>query len=132
MPLINAHGEVFREIEGLLNASQAHAALLPGAEPLRNSLQQTLDQIRTVKAQQEEFEGRRQATTQQLGELIERGREEARRLRGFVRSQLGTKNELLVQFGVAPIRRRSRSAAKPEVEAPPPAVAGPGSSRPSS
>lgn len=124
MPIINAQGEVFREWEGLLNACQAHQGLLPNVDPLRSSLQDILNQSREVKGRQEEYEGRRQSATQQLGELIERGREISRRLRGFAKSQLGTKNELLVQFGATPIRRPSRPRVKPD--APPPPQGGEG------
>lgn len=121
MPLINKQGALFREWEGLLNACQNHASQLPNVDSLRNSLQDLLTQARDAKARQEEHEGRRQAATQQLQDLIARGGEAARRLRGFVKSQLGTKNELLVQFGAAPIRRRSRPTLKTPPPPPPPA-----------
>ncbi|HEX7181322.1 MAG TPA: hypothetical protein VF756_05725 [Thermoanaerobaculia bacterium] len=41
-------------------------------------------------------------------------------MRGYAKSQLGTKSELLVQFGAAPIRRKPRSK-KTEPEKPAPA-----------
>jgi hypothetical protein len=49
--------------------------------------------------------------------LIQAGREQARRLRGMVKGLLGTKNERLVQFKVAPNRSRSARSAlvKPPV-----------------
>ncbi|HEX9945700.1 MAG TPA: hypothetical protein VGG03_27135 [Thermoanaerobaculia bacterium] len=125
MSLINAQGDIFKEWEGLLNASQAHAGMLPNADPLRNSLQEILNQARQVKAVQEEHEGRRQRATQQLAELIKQGREVVRRLRSFAKSQLGTNNELLVQFGTAPIRRRTRSAQKPAQKPPAPGAGTP-------
>ncbi|HEX4963449.1 MAG TPA: hypothetical protein VF173_21645 [Thermoanaerobaculia bacterium] len=109
-PSSTHEGEIFRSWEGSLNACQAQAAQLPHVEPLRTELQEILDQARQVKAEQEEAEAKRQGLTQQLAELIERGREVDRRLRGYAKSQLGTKNELLVQFGAAPIRHRSRKS----------------------
>lgn len=121
MSLINAQGRIFREWEGLLSACEVHGSLLPNVQPLMEALAGILDQARGVKKKQEEYEGRRQAATQQLTELIDNGQEAARRLRGFVKAQLGTKNELLVQFGAAPIRRPVRSARKPgEPGTPPP------------
>lgn len=81
----------------------------------------------------EQFAGsaKRQGQTQELADLIKRGDEAARRLRGFAKSQLGTKNELLVQFGAAPIPARVQSAtakkkgpaAAPESPTPPKAAA---------
>ena len=110
MAIINAQGKIFRSWEASLNACQAQAAQLPNVGPLMKELQDTLDQARQVKAQQEESEAKRQGLTQQLAGLIQSGQEVARRLRGYAKSQLGTKNELLVQFGAAPIRHRSRKS----------------------
>jgi hypothetical protein len=112
MPVINAQGKVFRSWEGLLNACQTQAAQLPNSAPLTSDLQDILAQAKQVKAQQEDNEARRQGFTQQLTDLITRGQEAARRLRVYAKSQLGTKNELLVQFGAAPIRPRPRSFKK--------------------
>ncbi|MES1244177.1 MAG: hypothetical protein ABUT39_21410 [Acidobacteriota bacterium] len=42
-------------------------------------------------------------TTQSLREAGENGQESARRLRSYVRSQLGTRSEELPRFGIAPI-----------------------------
>jgi len=124
MPVINAQGKVFRSWEGLLNACQTQAAQLPNSAPLTSDLQDILTQAKQVKAQQEDNEARRQGFTQQLADLITRGQEAARRLRVYAKSQLGTKNELLVQFGTAPIRSRVRSAKtaarKPNTPTPPP------------
>jgi hypothetical protein len=109
MPIINAQGKVFRSWEGSLNACDAQAALLPNVEPLKAALKDALNQARQVKAQQEESQAKVQSLTQELKELIKNGQEAARRLRGYAKSQLGTKNELLVQFGTAPIRHRVQS-----------------------
>ena len=112
MSIINAQGKIFRTWEGTLNASQSQAAALPNIEPLKTALQDVLVQARQVKALQEENQAKRQGLTQELADLIKRGQEAARRLRGYAKSQLGTKNELLVQFGAAPIRHHVRSAKK--------------------
>ncbi len=109
MAIINAQGKVFRSWEASLNACDAQAALLPNVEPLKTTLQGILTQARQVKAQQEESQAKVQSLTQELRELIKNGQEAARRLRGYAKSQLGTKNELLVQFGAAPIRHHVRS-----------------------
>jgi hypothetical protein len=119
MPIINAQGKVFRSWEGQINASTAQAASLPNIEPLKNALQDILNQARLLKGQQETSEAQRQGQTQQLAALITKGQEMARRLRGYAKSQLGTNNEMLVQFGAAPIRPRTRSAKKTGTTPPP-------------
>jgi hypothetical protein len=78
-----------------------------------------------VKSQQENNQAQRQSQTQQLATLIQNGHEASRRLRGYAKSQLGTNNELLVQFGAAPIRHHVRSAKKSEPETPTPASTNP-------
>lgn len=103
--------------EGLVAAGRKNVAQMPDIETVLAPLQGVIDEIKVLKVHQKDLEGNRQATTQKLKELRLRGVEEARRLRDYVRSRLGSKNEHLVQFGVVPIRRRSRS--KPS-ELPPP------------
>lgn len=113
--IINAQGKIFRIWEALISACLAQAALLGnGADPLRNALQDILTQARLMKSLQEGSHAQRQGHTQELANLIKRGDEAARRLRGYAKSQLGTNNELLVQFGAAPIRPRVRTAKKSE------------------
>src|SRR4051812_46021125 len=53
MPIINAQGKLFRSWESQLNACVAQAARLPNIEPLKNALQDILNQVRLVKSQQE-------------------------------------------------------------------------------
>jgi hypothetical protein len=118
--LINAQGKIFRIWEGLLNACLAQAAFLPNIEPLKNALQDILTEARHVKGLQEASHAQRQGYTQELAEVIKRGDEAARRLRVFAKAQLGTKNEMLVQFGAAPIRARVRTTTKSEPVAPAP------------
>lgn len=108
MPIINAQGKVFRSWEGQLTACAAQAASLPNVEPLKNELQDILNQTRLVKSQQETTSAQRQGQTQELKALIKKGQETARRLRAYAKSQLGPNNEMLVQFGIVPTRPRGR------------------------
>lgn len=102
--------------EGLVAAGRKNAGQLPDIETVLAPLQGVIEEVKTLKVQQKDLEGNRQAATQRLKELRLRGVEEARRLRDYIRSRLGSKNEQLVQFGVMPIRRRSR---KTKIELPP-------------
>ena len=103
---INSYPELIAVMEGLLAAYAFNADRLPGGEPLRGGLEAALSSLKAAKAEQEYFEVSRQASTQRLKDAAELTREAARRLRGFVRGALGTKDEHLVQFGIAPIRPR--------------------------
>lgn len=114
MPFLNSYADVIRDWESLLSSCRKNAELLVGMEPVIGPLDQILLQMRELKSQQEQLEGTRKVTTQQLKQLREQGYEAARRVRSFVRSQLGTKNEHLGQFKVAPIRPKRR-VTKPEI-----------------
>ena len=127
MPQITAFGKIFRDWEGLVGACIQNIALLLGIDGLLTSLQGNLAEARQLKIQQEDLEGRRKAVTQRLGVVVEEGRDNARKLRGLVLSQLGPKSEQLTQFGLTPIRKGSRKGKTTEPPAPTPTPDGPAS-----
>jgi hypothetical protein len=118
MPNNSSYADIIRDWEKLLASVQGDAADLPTAEPHRLALQQTLDQIKTLKTRQDTLQATRQETTQDLNKLVVQAREQAIRLRGVVRAEVGPKSERLVQFGVAPLRKRSRAAKTPPATQP--------------
>lgn len=113
MPNINSFADLFRDWDQLLLAFVDSADVLAPAEPQRADLEKTRTALRDLKARQESHTALRQQMTQEVSDLVQQGREEARRLRGMVKGLMGTKNERLVQFKVAPIRGRSRKLQKP-------------------
>jgi len=106
MPQIKSFADLIRDWEKLLAACQENSAALASVEPQRLALETLLAQGRDVKNRQDALVAQKQQTTQELEALKEEGREAARRLRGAVRSILGTRSELLVQFNMAPLRKR--------------------------
>lgn len=106
MPANTAYADLIADMESLVSACRENESVLPGIGPSLEQLTAALDDLKTLKALQEQMEGARQEATQQLKQLAENGREVARRVRGFIKSRLGTKSERLPQFGVAPIRQR--------------------------
>lgn len=125
----NSYADLIHEWEALLAAVQEHAAELPSAEPYRALLEAALADVKAVKVRQDSLTSTRQGATQDLQAAIEKAREVAMRLRGAVKADLGPKNERLVQFKIAPLRKRQRrrEPVEPAPEAPtepttPPAV----------
>ncbi len=118
MPNITSYAGLFREWESLVAACEENTDLLADISSVKDPLIDILGRARGLKNRQENLEGERRQITQELRELAEQGREAARRVRGLVKARLGAKSERLPQFGVAPIRKRTRSA-KP-IEVPPP------------
>jgi hypothetical protein len=120
----NSFADVMLEWKKILAACADNAASLTAAEPQRVVMERMLKEAEELKALQDSHQAAKQAIRQQLGQLVHDGREATRRLKGAVKANLGTKSELLVQFNIQPIRRRSRKAkrlpaAKPPAEGTP-------------
>jgi hypothetical protein len=74
----------------------------------RQSVAQLLAEVRFLKARQDELTALRQQVTQQLKSAVARGKEAAMQLRAAAKAKFGPRNERLVHFKVAPLRRRVR------------------------
>lgn len=121
MPDIKSYADLIRDWVKLLAACRDNAAILGSIEPLRLVLEGLMAQNEEMKSRQDALAAQKQAATQELEALKEEGREAARRLRGAVKSLLGSRSELLVQFNVAPLRKRGprKVFVKPPVPATP-------------
>ena len=119
MPTISSYADLINDWDRLLSACEENGYLLPGFNIDTEPLVGLMEEVKGLKVVQDRLEGNRQATTQDLNEKCDEGREAARRLRSFIRSRLGTRSEHLPAFGVAPIRARGRRSLKPP---PPPPV----------
>ena len=118
MPEVNSYADVIRAWEKLLTSVDQRKDLLPNVEPFRQAVEEVLAQAKGAKARQDAGAGDRQKATQDLVEIITRGRDLAARLRAMVKANLGIRNEQLVQFGAAPMRKRSRKLKAPATEPP--------------
>lgn len=123
MPEIKSFADLIRDWEKLLAACLDNAVILASLEPLRVVLEGLLAEGRELKNRQDALAAQKQVATQELDALKEEGREAARRLRGAVKSLLGSRSELLVQFNMAPLRKRG--ARKVLVKQPVPATPAP-------
>jgi hypothetical protein len=111
MPKINTYAGVFRDWEALLTAVLESLELGPDVERHRLALDQHLTEMKKVRDQQNFYIASKQAASQQLAQMLTTGRELAIRLRRVVGGNVGPKSELLVRYGIAPIRKRSRKVA---------------------
>jgi hypothetical protein len=107
-----AYADLFRDWKRLLDACGANRDLLPGMDRARRPLSRALEETRELRNIQEGLLGARRRVTELLREKREEGAESARRLRGYVKSHVGTKSERLEEFGITPIRPRSSKGRK--------------------
>ncbi len=117
MPNNSSYADFIVDCDKLVLAADENRDLLPSAEPHLQRMRETVDQVKVFKTRQGSHQASRQLSTQELGKLITQGREEAIRLRGAIKADLGPKSELLVRFGITPQRRRIR---RPKDEKPTP------------
>lgn len=115
----SSYADFVKDWESLLEAVRENQDLLPDVDANLIELSDLLDQFKNSKTRQELHAGARQKATQDVGLLLDLGKEAAVKLRGFVRAKLGPKNELLVRFGIAPVRTRVRRTQKPTPPPPP-------------
>lgn len=112
MPIPTAYADIFRDWDKLLEAVRKHLESLPELEPLFREMERIAREAQVLKGDQEELRARQQQATQDLKGKIREGRDLAIVLRGAVRSKIGPRNERLVQFGIAPLRRRGPRSRK--------------------
>ncbi|HEV7504895.1 MAG TPA: hypothetical protein VGS07_08295 [Thermoanaerobaculia bacterium] len=94
--------------EALRTAAHDNAPNLPDAQRALVAFEDIMVKVQEMKARQDSLTAARQETTQLLNKLMLDGRELAMRLKAVVKSNLGPKNERLVQFKIAPLRKHTR------------------------
>lgn len=104
----HAYPDLTNDWEGLIEAAERSPDVQPSIESERHSLAESLVEVQGLKARQQELTAQRQEVTQQLTTAVTRGKEVAMRVRSVVRGKLGPRNERLVHFKVAPLRKRPR------------------------
>jgi hypothetical protein len=103
-----SQNDVIRENEGLLEAADRSPDIQPVIQNERQTVQESLGEAKSLKARQEELTAQRQEITQKLTAAMVRLKEAGMQFRALVRAKLGLRNERLVHFKVAPLRKRSR------------------------
>ena len=114
MASINSKADVMTDWKGLIDAYDRSPEVQAIVAEERQALAQSLAEVETLKARQEELQAQRQAVTQQLNAAMARGKEIAIQIRSVVRGKIGPRNERLVHFKVMPIRPRSRKRILPK------------------
>lgn len=108
MPSLTSHADIIRDWMMLLDASERSPEVLAELEKERERLTQRLAEVHALKARQDELTALRQEVTQQLQAAVAQGKEAAMQFRAVAKGKFGPRNERLVHFKVAPLRKRPR------------------------
>lgn len=97
-------------LEQLRESILKHLALMPGVEKFLAPLDSALTKIRALNATRNTLIADKQKVTQDLKAAMADAQSLAIDVRAVIRGEVGARSEKLVEFGVAPLRRRSRKA----------------------
>jgi hypothetical protein len=112
MPNTGNYPKVVQGWKQILAATLEHADKMTDAAAERLELETTLRKAEEIKARQESHTASRQASTQELTEVLAHGNDVAMRLRFVAKVKLGPRSEQLVQFGAKPLRSRKAANGK--------------------
>jgi adenylosuccinate lyase len=104
----NSYAETVNGWEELLAALEQNSGELSQLELPRQRLQSILDQIKGFAAEQSVMTASRQIATSRIEYQLVQGRKLATVLRTSVREHYGNRSEKVAEFGLQPLRTRSR------------------------
>ena len=97
------------EWESLADTVEANADELAYLAETRAQLVFNMEAAKAASIRQASFKSQYQQATRDLEGLVTQGRDLATRIRNGIRTQYGLKSEKLVEFGLQPRRKRSRT-----------------------
>lgn len=115
MARVRRHGEIPVDWQRLTANMEANAGDIPHLENHRVALQVLKEEISSLSAQQSQLQAQKQEVSKQLKEKLGEGQKLATFLRVGLKQHYGHRSEKLVEFGLQPLRKRSRGTkAQPE------------------
>jgi hypothetical protein len=100
------YGNTLDGFRRLQVAMQENADRMPEATVERAALDTALVQAQDAKSRQDLHTSEKQRATQDFKEAVARGKDAMRQIQSAAKFKLGPRNEKLVQFQVAPLRKR--------------------------
>jgi hypothetical protein len=98
------------ELDQLRESIARHLTLMPAAEKFLVPLDDALGKIRMLNARRSTLVADKQKATQDLKAAVAEALNLAIDVRAIIRGEVGARSEKLVEFGVTPLRKRSRKA----------------------
>lgn len=97
----------------LLDSLEENAADFPEVDQHRAKLKAMYERVYKLEQERAALEAAKLAATQEIRDLLEKGRTTATYLRSAVKIRYGNRSEQLVAFGMQPLRTRPRTRKKP-------------------
>ena len=110
----NSFADELLDLEELNTAISQNADLVPGALRLLEPFQGVIAKIRILSATQKTLIADKQRMTQDLKAAVAEAKNLAIDIRAIIRGDVGARSEKLVEFGVAPLRKRKPKPKPPE------------------
>ena len=105
-----SYSDVTTDAEQILTSTSANPDLQPIAEKHGPPIEETLKQIKTLKALQKTLTADKQKVTQDLQAALKHLKELLIFLRAAIRGEVGPRTEKLVEYGITPLRKPGRKA----------------------
>ena len=119
MPRKNRYGDHLKEWETMDTALSNNADDLPQLAGARAKLEELLEELRDLLAHAAMQRASKQQTSKRLLVVASRGKKVATSIRAVLKEFYGHTNQKLWEFGIPPLRVRSRTA-EPEPQPEPP------------
>ena len=114
--------EKFQVWRNVATATAANASELLGTETRLTSLESVLTEVDKILAEQVTFQANKQITSQRLKILVNQGDKLTTVLKFMAKQHYGHGSDKLVEFGIKPLRSRTKPTVEPTTP-PPPAAA---------
>jgi len=117
--LTRNQGQQVKEWKAVATATAANAADLPGAAVQQVALLEVIDEVGKILAEQATFRASKQMASQRLKALFNQGGKLSTVLKAIAKQRYGHGNDKLVEFGIQPLRSRSKPTVVPPTTPPP-------------
>ena len=111
--------EKFQVWRNVATATAANASEITGTETRLTALESVLTEVDKIVAEQATFKASKQMTSQRLKTLVNQGDKLTAVLRFMAKQHYGNGNDKLVEFGIQPLRIRTKPTVVPSTPLPP-------------
>jgi len=111
--------EKFQVWRNTATATAANASELTGTETRLTALEGVLTEVDKILSNQSTFQASKQMTSQRLKTLVNQGDKLTTVLKAMARQHYGNGNDKLVEFGIKPLRSRTKPTVVPSTPPPP-------------